>query len=124
MRSVVLALLIVSQVTFPRPGGRPDGSRLPDQSTISGQVRTREGEPIPVGTITVENRQDSTRADQRGDAVGWPGAVTKVKHDGTFRVVVPGGSTFQVCAEVPAKPKQCRLVDVNTNDVETLVFEF
>jgi hypothetical protein len=124
MRSALLALLMVSQVTFPRPGGRPDGSRLPDQSTISGEVRTKEGEPIPVATISIETRQDSSRADQRGNGVGWPGAVQKVRHDGTFRVLVPGGSTYQVCADVPTKRKQCRLVDVNTNDVETLVFEF
>ncbi len=130
MRAVLLALCVVWQVTFPLPGGRPNPSPmpgstpLPDQSTISGQVRTKEGDPVPLARISVQTRQDATRADQRGDAVGWPGTVAQVKRDGTFRVVVPGGSTFEVCAEVPSKPRQCRLVDVSVNDVQTVVFTF
>ena len=124
MPALLFAVLVVAQVTFPKPSGRPDTRPLPDQSTISGEVRTKEGEPIPLATISVQSRQDATRADQRGDAVGWPGTVTRVKHDGTFRVVVPGSSTLEVCASVPTKAKQCRLVDVSTNDVQVLTFEF
>ena len=130
MRAVLLALVMGVQVTFPLPGGRPNpspapgSSPLPDQSTISGQVRTKEGEPIPLARINVQTRQDSTRADQRGSGVGWPGTVAQVRRDGTFRVEVPGGTTYEVCAEVPGRPKQCRYMDVSSRDLETLVFTF
>ena len=41
-----------------------------------------------------------------------------------FRVPVPGGATYQVCANVPSNPTQCQTVDVNANDLEVVTFRF
>lgn len=130
MQTLVFAFLVTVQVMFPLPGGRteaqagPGSTRLPDQSLIEGEVKTKEGVPVPLANISVQTRQDARRADQRGDGVGWPGTVVKVRRDGTYRVRVPGDTTYEVCAEVPAKAKQCRLVEVSVNDVQVVMFAF
>lgn len=125
MREVLFALLLMSsQVSFPLPNSAPGSHRLPEQGTIQGEVKNKAGEPIPLATISVRTQQDSARTDQRGGGVGWPGAVAKVQHDGTFRIPVPGDTTYQVCADVPTQTKQCRTVDVSANDVQMLLFTF
>lgn len=124
MPSIVLCTLLALQIPFPRPNAGSESRPVHDESWITGRVRTKGGEPIPVGTISVQSRGDVARADQRESAAGWPGTVTRLKTDGSFRIAVPGGSTMEVCAAVPGKPKQCRTVDVNPNDLEVLEFTF
>ena len=117
-----ICFLLSLQIPFPKPNARD--RTLPDQSWISGQVLAQSGDPVPLATIDVRSSADSSRADQRGNAFDWPGTVSHVKPDGTFRIAVPGGSTLAVCALVPGKPKQCRTVEVSPNDLEVVEFSF
>lgn len=120
----LLCLLMVLQAQFPRPGSGVDERRGVDQSFITGQVKSKGGEPVGLATVSVHSRGDASRADQRGNGSDWPGAETRVRKDGSFRISVPGGTTFEVCANLPGKTQQCRLVEVSRSDMEVVLFEF
>lgn len=122
MLSCALCLLLAFQVAFPPARSGPDERRGVDQSYISGTVKTKSGEAVAQVLIRVQAQPDASRADQRGNDFTWPGAEARVRPDGSFRIAVPGGMTYEVCASLTVKQTQCRTVDVRANDLEIVQF--
>ena len=115
-RTLLCAFLLAAQI---HPLGRSHGSMGLTPSTISGRVQTQSGQPIPLATVAIK-----AKASEDSRQPSWPGTVVVTKQDGFFRSHVPGDATFEVCASVPGKQKQCQTVVVEERDLQVATFVF